>query len=273
FYIFDFNFLFRMLVDVHAHLDHIRFEADLDKVIERCRKNKVTVISAGVNKESNRIVLEIASKYKDVVKASLGMYPFDAIGITRDDNYSGKKSEKFNIDEELEFIKKNKDKIVGISEVGLDKSIEKHQIEKQKKVFLKVIELSEKIKKPLIVHSRKAELECVELLESCRHKNIVMHFFSGNMRLIKRIEDNGWSFSIPCIIDRLQHFQLISERVNINQLLSETDSPYASSLKKERNEPSFVKNVVKIISDIKKLEEEEVRKNIFMNFQKLFLKN
>ena len=261
-----------MLVDVHAHLDHIRFEADLDKVIEKCRKNKVTVITAGVNKESNRRVLDISSKY-DVVYASLGMYPFDAIGISRDDNYSGKKSEKFNVDEELEFIKRNKNKLVGISEVGLDKSIEKHQIEKQKNVFSKVIELSEKIKKPLIVHSRKAELECVEMLESCNHKNIVMHFFSGNMKLVKRIEDNGWSFSIPCSVDRLQHFQLVCERVNVNQLLSETDSPYAPPLRKERNEPSFVKYVVKIISEIKKLEEEEVRKNIFMNFQKLFLKN
>ncbi len=260
-----------MLTDCHSHLDHNRYN-DLDKVIERCRKNKVFVITSGINKESNRKVLDISKKYNDTIKASLGIYPFDAIGIQVDEEYLGRKPMKFDVDLELEFIKKNKNRIVGIGECGLDASIEDCKIEEQKKVFLKVIELSEKIEKPLIVHSRKAEGLCVELLESCKHKNVVMHFFSGNMKLVKKIEDNGWFFSIPCVIDRLQHFQLICERVNINQLLTETDSPYAPPLGKVRNEPIFVKNIVKKISEIKKLDQDEVEKNIFMNFQKLFCK-
>jgi len=260
-----------MYVDVHAHLDHIRYKDDLDKVITNCRKKKITVVTSGVNKESNREVLRIASEYKDVVKAALGMYPFDVIGVQRDESYSGKISGKFNVDDELDFIKKNKNNIVAISEVGMDKSIEKHQIEKQKKVFEKIIALSEKIKKPLVVHSRKAELECIEMLESCKHKNIVMHFFSGNFKLVKRVEDNGWSFSIPCIVDRLQHFQLVCERVNLSQLLTETDSPYAPPKTFDKNEPMFVAKTVKQIAKIKKLDEQEVKKNIFMNFQKLFV--
>ena len=260
-----------MYTDCHCHLDHRAYLQDLDKVIDNCKKNDIVVISAGINRESNRKVLEISGKYKEVVKAALGMYPFDAIGIHRDDGYSGKIPEKFDVDDELEFIKKNKNKIIAISEVGLDKSLENHHIEKQKEIFEKIIELSEKIKKPLIVHSRKAELECIEMLESCKHKKIVMHFFSGNFKLVKRIEDNGWVFSIPCSIDRLQHFQLICERVNINQLLTETDSPYAPPSGEERNEPLFVKKTVKKIAEIKKLPQEEVEKNIFINFQKTFL--
>lgn len=260
-----------MYVDVHAHLDHCAYCGSLDKVIDNCRKNNVTVISAGVNMESNRKVLDIASKYKDIVKAGLGMYPLDVIGAQKDDSYSGRIPKKFDVDEELEFIKKNKNKIVCISEVGLDKSIERNNIKKQKEIFMKIIELSEKIRKPLVVHSRKAEMECIEMLESCKHKKIVMHFFSGNFKLVKKIEDNGWMFSIPCSIDRLQHFQLVSEKVNINQLLTETDSPYAPPRGFDRNEPMFVKRTVKIISKIKKLDEDEAKKNIFMNFQKIFL--
>jgi len=262
-----------MYTDCHCHLDHVRFKEDLIKVIENCRKNKVTAISAGVNKESNRKVLEIAEKYKDVVKAALGMFPFDAIGVSRDSSYSGEIPSKFNIDEELDFINKNKHKIAAISEVGLDKSIENHQIKKQKEIFFKIISLSEKIKKPLIVHSRKAELECIEALESCKHKNIVMHMFSGNFKLVKRIEDNGWFFSIPVKIERLEHFQTLVEQVNINQLLTETDSPWAPLKNLEKNEPMYVKYTVKKIANIKKLDESEVQKNIFMNFSKIFLKN
>ncbi len=261
-----------MYTDCHCHLDHQSYKLDLDKVVENCRKNDVTVISAGVNKESNRRVLEIASKYPDVVKAALGIYPFDAIGLQTDERYSGKIPTKFDVDKELDFINENKDRIIAISEVGLDKSVPDNQIEKQKENFMKVVELSEKIRKPLIVHSRKAELECIEMLESCKHKNIVMHFFSGNMKLVKRVEDNGWMFSIPCVIDRLQHFQLLVGRVNINQLLTETDSPYAPPKDFDKNEPMFVMKTVKLISEIKKINEQEARKNLFMNFQKIFLR-
>ena len=260
-----------MYVDVHCHLDHVRFKKDLPKVIENCRKNDVIAITCGVNKDSNRRALEIAAKYKDVVKAALGMYPFDAIGIQRDQSYSGSPPSKFNVEDELSFIESNKNKIAAISEIGMDKSVEHHQIEKQMEIFMKIISLSEKIKKPLIVHSRKAELECIEALETCKHKKIIMHFFSGNLKLVKRIEDNGWLISIPTKIDRLQHFQLIAEQVNINQLLTETDSPYAPPSGKKENQPMFVKKTVKKISEIKKLDEDEVKKNIFMNFQRIFL--
>ena len=262
-----------MYVDTHCHLDHVRFIGNLDKVIENCRKHNVTAISCGVNKDSNRRVLEISKKYSDVVKAALGMFPFDAIGIERDSSYLGTMPSKFNHEEEIEFIRSQKHNIVAISEVGLDKSIPDHNIGKQKEIFQKIISLSEKIKKPLIVHSRKAELECIEALETCNHKNIVMHMFSGNFKLVKRIEDNGWLISIPVRIEVLQHFQSIVEKVNINQLLTETDSPWAPLKNIERNEPMYVSYTVKKISEIKKLDEGEVKKIIFMNFKKIFLKN
>src|SRR3989344_121331 len=216
-----------MYTDCHCHLDHLRFKGNLGKVIENCRKNKVIAISCGVNKESNRKVLEISKKYPDVVKAALGMFPFDAIGIERDSGYLGRIPDKFNCEEEVEYIRSKKYSIVAISEVGIDKSIPDHNIEKQKEILSKIISLSEQINKPLIVHSRKAELECIELLETCKHKNIVMHMFSGNFKLVKRIENNGWFISIPTKIDRLEHFQSIAQQVSINQLLTETDSPWA----------------------------------------------
>ena len=262
-----------MYIDCHCHLDNLRIYQDLDKVIENCRRNNVIAISAGVNKDSNRKVLEIGKKYPDVVKAALGMFPFDAIGLERNIEYSGKMPTKFDPDEEIEFIRKNKGSIIAISEVGLDKSIPNHQIEKQQKIFQKIISLSEKIKKPLIVHSRKAELECIEALETCKHKNIVMHMFSGNFKLVKRIEENGWLFSIPVKIEVLQHFQALVEKVNISQLLTETDSPWAPLKNVERNEPMYVQNTVKKISEIKKLDEIETKKNIFMNFKRVFQQN
>ena len=50
-----------MLIDVHCHLDHYLFKNDLDKVIDNAKKTNVKVIlTAGINPETNRKVLEIA---------------------------------------------------------------------------------------------------------------------------------------------------------------------------------------------------------------------
>ena len=171
----------------------------------------------------------------------------------------------------LILLKKNKNNIVSIGEIGLDKSIKDCNIKKQIKVFKKVLSLAEEINKPVILHSRKAEEECIDILETFKTKNI-MHCFTGNFKLVKRIQNNDWFFSIPTNIVRLLHFQKIVEQTSTSQLLTETDSPYLSPFKEKRNEPSFVVETIKKISEIKKLEQEEVKKLIYMNFQKTFLK-
>lgn len=260
-----------MLVDIHAHLDHPWFK-NLDKVISNCKKKKCYVVTSGVNKSTNRKALEISKKY-DNVYCSLGIYPIDALAKEMEESDFPRSIEKLDVDEELEFIKKNKNKIVGIGECGLDfKFGEKHKDE-QKKTFLRVIKLAEKIKKPLIVHSRKAELEAIEILESSKLKNVIMHCFFGRMKHARRARDLGFYFSIPPIINRIPQFKLLVEEIPITQLFTETDSPYLAPKKGEMNEPVNVEVSVEEIAKIKKMDKQEIMKNIFSNFQKVFLKN
>ena len=161
----------------------------------------------------------------------------------------------------------NKDKLLFIGEVGLDYAQTKDK--EQQETFQKMISLAEKLKKSLVVHSRKAEQEAVAMLESSKAKKVIMHCFSGNFSLIKKIEDNGWHFSIPTNIVRSTHFQELVRKVDINQLLTETDSPFLSPYPRKRNEPSFVIEAVKKIAEIKGMDIIEVENNLFMNFQRL----
>jgi TatD DNase family protein len=262
-----------LLVDVHAHLDHERFKDDLDEVIRRAKEAGVrTIITSGVNSSTNRLVLQIAEKYPDIVKVSFGLYPIDALnkeleltsGFTRD-------IRPINVDEEIEWIIKNKNKCVAIGECGLDFHWVTGQEKEQKAIFQKIIDMAEKVNKPIIVHSRKAELECIEMLESSKLKKILMHCFSARKSLIKRAADNGWSFSIPPVITRLQHFQTLVDMVNINQLLTETDAPYLSPYPGQRNEPAFVIETIKKIAEIKRMDVQEVANNIYMNYTNMFL--
>ncbi len=257
-----------MLVDVHCHLDHIDFREDIDKVIERAKQAGVSVIIAnGISPETNRIVLELSKKY-GIVKPALGIYPIDALTNEIKAGEYPLKTEPFNIDEEIEFIKKQK--IIALGEVGLDFKDGKQYEKQQKEVFSKFIALAEKMKKPIIVHSRKAEQDVIEMLESSSIKKAVLHCFSGKFKLVKKGADLGYHFSIPTNVVRSQQFQDLVKEVNINQLLSETDAPYLSPFPGRRNEPAFVIESVKKIAEIKKFEFEEVEKNLFLNFQRLF---
>src|SRR3989344_4628480 len=70
------------LIDVHCHLTHDYFKDKLDAVLKRAEKAGLkAIIVSGVNPEANREVLALAKKYPKLIKASLGIYPIDALGI------------------------------------------------------------------------------------------------------------------------------------------------------------------------------------------------
>ncbi|MBW3019743.1 TatD family hydrolase [Candidatus Woesearchaeota archaeon] len=255
-----------IFVDVHSHLDLKEYENNLDEVINKCKKNDVKiVITAGLDPESNRKALELSKKY-EIIKCSLGIYPPDALCRETGCDVVSK------VDEEIDFIKKNKDSVVAIGEVGLDFLDENSERESQIVVFKKMINLAKELEIPLIVHSRKAEKEVLDVLEECNAKKVILHCFSGKKNLIKRASDLKYSFSIPANVIRSEHFQALVKEVNINQLLTETDSPYLSPNKDEVNDPSSVILAVEKIAEIKGFDKEEVANNIFMNYQRLFSK-
>jgi len=260
--------------DIHAHLDHERFKPDLNKVIERAGKAGLKVIiTSGVNSRTNRLILGIQKKYPDIVKVSFGIYPLDALAKEiEQEKASGfvRDIEEFDLDKELEWIEENKDKCVAIGECGLDYNYVTDKKQEQIQVFKKVIKLTEKIDKPIILHTRKAEADVLEIVERSNLKKVILHCFNGRKHLIRKAAELGYFFSIPPIITRLQHFQTLVEIVPIEQLLTETDSPYLSPTAGERNEPANVQVTIKEIAKIKKIDEEKVAEIIWNNSKKLF---
>ena len=127
------------------------------------------------------------------------------------------------------------------------------------------------MKKPIVIHSRKAEADVISMLESSSLKKVILHCFEGRKHLIEKAIDKGYSFSIPCNIIKLQHFQAVVERAPMQQLLTETDSPWLGPVAGESNEPFNVLGTVQKISEIKKITAEECGNLIFMNYQRMFL--
>jgi len=245
-----------MIVDVHCHLTAPEFEKDLDNVVKRAKD--IVIVTSGVNIVDNKKVLELCKRYKNV-RAGLGLYPIDALELDYDE-----------LEESLEFIKKNKSKIVYVGEVGLDYK-ESDNFKKQKENFFRIISFVEKIKKPIVIHSRKAEEDCIDMLKSSSLKNIMFHSFTGKIKLVKKISDNGWGMSVPTSVVRSEQFQKLVSEIDLSQLFTETDAPFMSPFSGKRNEPCFVVESLKKISEIKKIEIEETEKILHVNFQKMFM--
>ncbi|MBU0459254.1 MAG: TatD family hydrolase [Nanoarchaeota archaeon] len=260
------------LVDVHCHLNHKLFKNDLDKVLQRAKKVGVKVIIvSGVNPAANKEVLKLAEKYP-LIKVSLGIYPIDALGLGVDEVGLPRHIGKIDLEKEFKFIKKNKDKIVAVGEVGLDFHWDEKHHQEQKDNFRKIIKFVKAIKKPILIHSRKAEEECLDILEEEINGEIpvIMHCFSGRKALMTKAIEQGYYFSIPPHIVKSSGFQTLVKKAPLKQLLTETDAPWLSPFKDKRNEPAYVKETIKKIAEIKNISEKEVVEQIWQNYIKIF---
>jgi TatD DNase family protein len=245
-----------MFIDSHCHLEMLK---DIESVVERAREKKVGIIVYNsINLETMKYALELGAKYKEI-KVALGIYPIDALNLSDRE-----------LDREIEFIRKNKKKIIAMGEIGIDLK-ESKEFDKQKINFLKFVKLARELDLPMFIHSRAAEEKVIEILEQEKAEKVVMHCFCGSLKLVDRIVKNKWSLSIPTNITFSEHFQKVVERVDLNNLVCETDSPFLHPVKGIRdNEPANIVESYRMIAKIKKISLKECEENIEQNFKRLF---
>lgn len=245
-------------IDIHSHLDICK---NISEIIKICNEKNILIVNCGVDSKSNKKMLELKKEYPEM-EICLGVYPVDSLKLSEKD-----------LEKKRGFIKKNKSKILGIGEVGLDlhyeKSSEKFEI--QKKNFGRFIELAKELKKPVFVHSRDAEKETIDFIEKFNYDKIVMHCFSGNMKLVKRIVENDWFLSIPSSVKYNKHFQEMIKIVPLENLFCETDAPFLHPDREKgmKNTPVNVLESYKKIAEIKDLGLDEVKEKVWNNFLKL----
>jgi len=239
------------LIDVHAHIDVKDFDIDRDIVVSRC---DIIIVNAGVDKLSNIKTLELASKYKNVIPA-IGFHPEFV-----------EKAEN-----ELEDCLKLVERAKIISEVGLDYYwIKNEELRKKQKEILQLfLDIAEKFKKPVILHNRGSIRDLIQILSSYKVK-FVIHAYEGSVKDALRIVDMNGFISLPPVIVRDKYRLNVAKEIPIENILTETDSPFLGPEKGKRNEPCNVILVIKKLAEIKNIDEKEVINIIENNFKKLF---
>lgn len=249
------------ITDAHAHFTLKQFDKDLDEVVKSMKKSGVwKVITNGVDLEDNKNVLKLSERY-DIFLPALGIYPAQII-----------ESSDRKIQETFEFIRKNKDKIVAIGEVGLDNFHPSNQknLPKQIKYFKQIVYLANELKKPIIVHSRKMETEIFDYLSDAKVP-VVMHCFSGGAQALQIGIDRSYYFTIPCSVLRNKNQRKVAQRVPLNRLLTETDAPYLSPEQGNRNISSNIELTLKKVAELRNEPIKEIEKAVLENFKRLFL--
>ncbi|MDI6605316.1 MAG: TatD family hydrolase [Thermoanaerobacteraceae bacterium] len=250
-----------MLVDSHAHLEDEKFNDDREEIIKRCQKELTFLINVGSNIDTSKKSIELSKKY-DFIYASVGIHP----------QYSQHEINKINM---IEEFAKNK-KVVAIGEIGLDYHYEEPAKEFQKQVFTEHIRLAKKLKLPVIIHDREAHKDVLEIIKKEWDKELkgVFHSYSGSVEMaFQCIEMNFYiSLAGPVTFKNARKTVEVAEKIPIDKLLIETDSPYLTSepLRGKRNDPTNVKYVAKKIAEIRNKNFEEISEKTAENARRLF---
>jgi len=250
------------IIDSHAHLHHKDYNKDRDEVVKRCFDEGVGVISAGVDIKSSIQEVALSEKYGYGIWAMVGIHPTES------------SSENFD---EISNLAKNKN-VVGIGECGLDYYRNNFENEKKRQIelFEKHIKLSFDEKKPIVIHCREAFGDIFDVLG--RNKKFlnenpgIFHFFTGTIDDVKKAMELGFSFTFGGLTTFNRSFDEVIKYISIDRVLVETDSPFVSPMphRGERNEPVYIKEVVKFIAEILGIEVDIAEKKIFENTKKLF---
>jgi len=229
-------------VDSHCHMDFEQFDGDREEVLERCREKLEFVVNAGSNIEHNRKALRLEEKH-EVVTANLGLHP------TYTDCFD-------QIDEIKEQIREHFPAAIG--EIGLDHHHVKGsgKRKEQEEVFRSMLELAEEIDSPVVVHSRDVEKKAVDILQEYDLQDVMLHCFNGKPRLAERAIEDEMKIGITTQVLYSDRVQRIAERINISDIMLETDSPFL--YRGERNEPVNVLESAERIAQIKEMNQQKV---------------
>lgn len=276
-------------IDIHSHVNFKAFDEDREEVIKRALESDTWTINVGTQIDTSNKAVEMANQYKEGVYAIVGLHPIHTGASYHDEKELGVGGKEFTSRGEIfdyDFYKKLAldPKTVAIGECGLDYfriSNEESRI-KQETDFKKQIELAIEVDKPLMLHlrngpQRSAYDDAFSILNSQFkiHNSRLrgnLHFFAGSIPEAKKFLDLGSTFSFTGVITFTKDYDEVVKYIPLERIMSETDSPYVTPahFQGKRNEPLYVKEVVKRIAKIKGMDVEIVRKQILENASKFF---
>jgi TatD DNase family protein len=283
-----------MLVDTHSHIYWDSYNNDLDQVLDRCIENGVTtIVNVGVDVSFSQKALDQISTIQQfnnlTIYSSIAIHPEEAIKFFAENNQETNLKIQKEVEKLEQIYRQNPDKVIAVGECGLDFDYftregylpENISIEKAKdlqiKLFQMQIDLAKKLNLPLLLHVRDNRSEnpdnseCWDLaLEMTKDHYGILHCYSGLMPTTKKALASNFlvSFAGNVTYKKNEYLREAIRFLPLEKIVLETDCPFLApqSIRGQRNEPSSVKEVAKLISELKEIPFEKVANQTTQNF-------
>jgi len=251
------------LIDTHSHIYLEDFRIDRAKIIQNSENEGIKkILLPAIDSSTHQAMMELEGKNPEICISMIGLHPC---------------SVKADYKAELKIVREylDKRKFVAIGETGLDFYWDKTFSKEQYNSFQQQVEWAIHYQIPVVIHSRNSIDECINVIQTQQNGDLkgVFHCFSGTIDQAKKIIDQGFYLGIGGVVTfKNSGLDKVMHTITLNNIVLETDAPYLAPVpfRGKRNEPSFLKYVLKKMAEIMKLDEQEIAFTTTANAEKLF---
>lgn len=254
------------IIDTHAHLDGPEFADDLDDVISRAKEAGVgKIFIPAINEDSIKTVPETCRKYPNYLYPMMGLQPEEV------------KDDYLSVLDKMHAELTSGTRYIAVGEVGLDFYWSREYEKQQLDAFERQMRWSIKTRLPLMIHCRKAQNELLHIMKPYINElpGGVFHCFTGNQKEAERyLEFDKFVLGVGGVSTfKSSHLREdLPAAVPLTRIVLETDSPYMAPVphRGQRNESSFVVEVMRQLAISYNVTEEEVAKQTNENARRVF---
>lgn len=246
-----------MLIDTHCHLEMILQYPLISTLSKENYQTVENIINEAYNHNVTKIVnisttyerclqgISFSQKFSPVY-VSVGIHPCDITSTWQEDLQKIK----------LLVNDKQRNKIVGIGETGLDFYHPGYNVEQQKTVFRHHIELALEHDLALVVHTRSALDETLKIIQEYQHQNLrgVIHCFSENLSIAHDIQKLKFMMGIGGIITypKNEALRTVIKELQLHNIVFETDAPFLppQHIRGKQNTPAQVKTIAEYCAQL-----------------------
>lgn len=255
--------LLKMLIDTHSHIYSEDFTQDRDEALQRAYDSGVKkIVLPNIDSGSIRHMLDLSDAYPHFCYPLMGLHPTSV-----DEDY----------EEELQAVEYwlEKRKFYGIGEIGIDLYWERKFKNEQISAFRHQLKLAKSKNLPVVIHVRNSFDETYKVVKEEQDGSLkgIFHCFTGSKKEAKKVVELGMFLGIGGVLTfKNSNLSDVLKKVDIKNLVLETDSPYLSPEPKrgKRNESAYLTYVAQKVADIYGLPLDEVAEITTANARKIF---
>ncbi len=167
------------------------------------------------------------------------------------------------------------EKCVAVGEIGLDYHYDDTDKEAQRRAFIRQIQLAHAVGLPVQIHSRDCAQDTLAILREYRSlltQGFLLHCYSHGAEMMDDFLALGAYFSFGGVVCFKNGRRVVEsvKKCPAERLLSETDSPYLSPFRGEKNTPANIPVIVKKMAEVRGEDEGSLQARIAQNARTLF---